>query len=191
MHTVLANKDANRALREVVWPALKGEGFDRRTARTAWRDHPDQIDVVTFWSHNAYNAGVFRINTISFQLHLGVHPRCRTSDRTPVKDGLLRPQEAACDFRRILVKPFEQDETDRPEIWFVRSDGSNLQEIVEAARDLLLSEGLTSFASLNGVERMLETARHEPLTVYTAGGMGNIGSPHRLSLIADLEAAKR
>ncbi len=145
--------------------------------------------MVTFWSHNAYNAGVFRVNTISFQLHLGVHPRCRTTDTTSVIDGALRPREAACDFRRVLVKPLAQEETDRPEIWFVRSDGSNLQEIVEAARNLLLDEGLAWFASLGGMHAMLETARHEPLTLYTAGGMGNLGSPHRLSLIADLEAA--
>lgn len=183
------NKDVNRALRQVVWPALKQEGFEHRTARTAWRDRLDQVDVVNFWSHNVYNAGVFGINTLSFQLHLGVHPRCRTDSDTPVKDGLLRPQESACDFRLMLVKPFPQDETDRPEIWFVRSDGSNLQKLVKAARDLLLTEGFAWFASLDGVERMLEVARHEPLTDYTAGGMGNIGSPHRLSLIADLGAA--
>ena len=177
MGNVLTNKDVNGALREVVWSALKPEGFERRTARTAWRGRPDQVEVVTFWSHNAYNAGVLKINTISFQLHLGVHPRCRTTDQTPVKDGLLRPQEPACDFRRMLVKPFQQDETDRPEIWFVRLDGSNLQAVVAAARDHLLTEGFDWFASLDGVDRMLEVARNEPLTRYTAGGMGNIGSP--------------
>jgi len=85
------------------------------------------------------------------------------------------------------VKPFEQDETDCPEIWFVRSGGSNLQEIVEAALDLLLSEGLTWFASLNGVERMLATARHAPEDMDGTWGMGNIGSPHRRELIEALE----
>jgi hypothetical protein len=185
----VTNKDVNRALREVVWPALKREGFARRTGRTGWRDRPDQVDVVTFWSHNAYNAGVLKINTISFQLQVGVLPHCRVTDQTPVKDGFLRPQGAACDFRQLLVKPFDQDETDRPEIWFICRDGSNLQEIVEAARDLLLSRGLAWFESLNGVQRMLETARHEPLTRYTAGGTGNLGSPFRQQLVADLEAA--
>jgi hypothetical protein len=185
----LTNRDVNRALRERVWPALKTEGFDRRTGRNAWREHPDQIDVVNFWSHNSYNAGVLRINTLSFQMGLAVHPRCRTTDQTPVKDGALRPQEAACDFRLTLTKPFEQDETDRPEIWFVRDDGSNLHDIVDAARDHILDAGFAWFATLDGVDRMLHVARHEPLTRYTAAGMGNLGSPHRLELIADLEAA--
>jgi hypothetical protein len=190
MSEALTNKDVNRALREVVWSALKQEGFERRTGRTAWRDQPDKLDLITFWSHNAYNAGVFRINTLSFQIHLAVHPLCRTTETTPVKDGVLRPQDSACDFRRILVKPFNQVETDRPEIWFVRSDGTNLEEVVSAARDLLLDEGLAWFDSLGDVRRMLDVARHEPLDQYTAGGMGNLGSPHRLSLIADLEAAQ-
>jgi len=185
----IANKDVNRALREVVWPALKPEGFGRRTGRTAWRDQPEQIDVVTFWSHNAYNAGVFRITTLSFQLHLGVHPRCRTTAETPVKDDELRPPEAACDFRRIVEKPFAQDETDRPEIWFVRKDGSNLGEVVEAARDVLLNDCLAWFESLNDVARMLEVARHVPTEMRATWGMGNFGSSHRTELIADLEAA--
>lgn len=187
----MTNKDVNRALREVVWPALKREGFCHRTARTAWRDHPDHVDVVTFWSHNLYNAGVLRINTISFQLHLGVQPHCRTTQETPTKDGLLRPPEASCAFRRTLLRPFHQHETDRREVWFVRSDGSNLDEVMEAARNALLDDGLAWFASLDGVERMLEAARYTPEDLTATWGMGNFGSPHRRSLIADLEAAAR
>ena len=53
----------------------------------------------------------------------------------------------------------------------------------------MLEEGLAQFASLGGIHPMLEAARREPLTLYAAGGMGNVGSPHRLSLIADPEAA--
>jgi len=176
----LTTKDVNRALREIVWPALRKEGFGRRTGRTAWRDQPDQIDVVTFWSHNAYNAGVFRITTLSFQLHLGTHPLCRTTNDTPRNDGALRPPEAACDFRRTVSRSFDQDETDRPEIWFVRSDGSNLRQVVEAARDALMTDGLAWFASLNGVARMLEVARTVPQKMDATWGMGNAGSPHRL-----------
>jgi len=69
----------NRALRQVVWPTLKEEGFVRRTPRTAWRDSPEQIDVINFWAHNVYNAGVLGVTTSSFQLQLGVQPLCRTS----------------------------------------------------------------------------------------------------------------
>lgn len=189
MSSDLTTADVNRALREFVWPVLKRAGFGRRTGRTAWRDHRDQIDVVSFWSHNAYNAAIYRINTLSFQLQLGVHPLCRTTDETPRKAGALRPPEAACDFRCTLKRPFEQAETERPEIWFVRSDGSNLREIAAAARDTLMSDGLAWFASLDDVDQMLHVARTAPEDMDATWGMGNFGSPHRLGLIADLEAA--
>ncbi len=50
------SSDVNRALREMLWPALKDAGFVERTARTAWRRHADRIDVVNFQSFNAYLA---------------------------------------------------------------------------------------------------------------------------------------
>ena len=100
--THITSKDVNRALRQVVWPVLRDQGFVRRTGRTAWRDRPEQIDVINFWSHNAYNAGGLGITTASFQLQLGVHPLCRTTDETPKSEGELRPREYACDFRRLL-----------------------------------------------------------------------------------------
>lgn len=187
----ISNRDVNMALRELVWPALNLESFGRRTGRKAWRDRLDQVDVVNFWSHNAYNAGALRINTISFQLELGVFPRCRVDQYTPAKDGFLRPSDAHCEFRHGLHPPFRQTETDRPEIWFVRSDGSNLYEVVEAARDALLGEGLDWFRSLDGLERMLEVVRHAPEKMSATWGMGHLGSPHRRSLTAALEAAAR
>jgi hypothetical protein len=188
MPSEVTTKHVNRALRDTVWPAVKEHGFTRRTPRTAWRDRPDQVDVITFWSHNAYNAGALGVTTSSFQIQLGVHPCFRTSESTPVKDGQLRPQEYACDFRRLLLKNFRQEETDRSEIWYVRADGANLTEIVEAARDMLLTEGLAWFNSLQGLERMLATARNEPEDMDKTWGMGNLGSPHRRELVAGLEA---
>jgi hypothetical protein len=185
----VTNKDVNRALRELVWPALKPVGFGSRTGRVAWRDGRDQVDVVNFWSHNAYNAGALGINTLSFQLELGVFPRCRADEHTPVKDGLLRPKDAHCEFRQGLRPPFDQAETDRPEIWFIRSDGTNLHEVVEAARDTLLTDGLDWFRSLDGLERMLEVVRHTPDRMDGTWGMGHVGSPNRIALIAALEAA--
>ena len=86
-------------------------------------------------------------------------------------------------------KDFEQAETDRPEIWFIRADGSNVDDVVAASRDLLLTTGLAWFESLLGLERMLEMARAAPEDMQGTWGMGNIGSPHRRDLITALEAA--
>lgn len=179
----------NRALRETVWPALEEHGFTRRTARTAWRDRDDQVDVVTFQSFNAYNAGVLGITTYSFQVNLGVHPRCRTTEHTRQKHGQLRPEEYQCDFRRMMRKGLQQPEYERETMWFVRPDRSNLDAVVKDARDVLLSDGLEWFDQLAGLEALLSTAEHAPESMTETWGMGNIGSPHRLELMASLRAA--
>lgn len=185
------SKDVNRALRETVWPALKSEGFRRRTTRTAWRDRPDQVDVINFWSLGAYNAGVYGVTSCSFQLELATHPRVRTRDYTPSKDGSLRPSAAECDFRRLMCRTFDQPETDRPEVWYLRPDGSNLGAVLEVARDLLITEGLRWFSELQGVDRLLLIARSDRRDDPRGEvwGMGNPGSPHRRELMAALEAA--
>lgn len=187
----VSSSDVNRALREAVWPALKEAGFDRRTQRTAWRDRPDQVDVVSFQALNSYSAGVFRVTPFSFQLSLGTHPRCRETDQIRERGGLLRPDESCCDFRCLLRKGFAQPETDRPEVWSVDPDASNLRAVVETARRVLVSEGLAWFDELDGVEAMLAKARTAPEDMETTWGMGNLGSPHRQVLVDALELAAR
>jgi hypothetical protein len=184
----LTSADVNRALRGAVWPALKEHGFDRRTARTAWRDRSDQVDVVNFQSFNAYNAAVLGATTFSFQINLGTHPRCRTSTRTPQRNDQVRPQEYECDFRRQLTKAISQSEIDRPTLWFVRPDGANLAEVIDDARLALLGTGLGWFDRLAGLDAMLSAARNAPEDMGNTWGMGNIGSPHRKALVAALDA---
>ena len=43
-----ATPHVTRALKKIVWKALHGRGFDRVTARSAWRGGEDTIDVVNF-----------------------------------------------------------------------------------------------------------------------------------------------
>jgi hypothetical protein len=132
---------------------------------------------------------VLNVTTYSFQINLGTFPRCRATDRTPRRNGQLRLQEYQCDFRRQLTKTIEQAETDRPTLWFVRPDGLNLDAVADDARRVLLDDGLGWFADLTGLSAMLDAARSRPEDMTATWGMGNIGSPHRLSLIASLEAA--
>jgi len=185
------SSDVNKRLRADVWPALRDHGFDRRSSRTAWRDQPDQVDVINFQSFNAYNARVLNITTYSFQINLGVHPRCLTTDAIPSKDGLLRPLEYHCDFRYSLTGPFKAPGTTRGTLWRIDEHGSNLAEVVDQARAALLADGLWWFEALSGLDALLRTARESPENMDEVWGMGNIGSPHRLDLVKRLERASR
>jgi hypothetical protein len=47
------SRAVTREIRRVVWPALRGEGFETFTGRTAWRYADDAVDVVNFQSFSA------------------------------------------------------------------------------------------------------------------------------------------
>jgi hypothetical protein len=68
----------------------------------------------------------------------------------------VRPKEAACTFRfrglkslsQPLFHPYEHREpTDRPDVWYVTEDGSNLVQTVDDARSVILGPGLAQMAA--------------------------------------------
>ena len=185
----ISSRDVNRALRQLVWPSLRERGFTERTERYAWRYRPDCVAVVNVQSFNSYVAAEVGSTTFSFAVNLGIHPLCSTdfSGRVEVKNGKLRPREYQCDFRRPLQKTVDQPELARPEVWFIRPDGSNLTGAVEDARSVLLTIGMEWFEEFSSLQRMLSFAEREEETDTGTWGMGAPGSPHRLRLIEDLK----
>lgn len=101
-------------------------------------------------------------------------------------------------MRRVLWKTIAQDETEKPLIWFVRPDGSNLSEIVDDARSVLLTTGMAWIDEFSDLSRILSYAENEPeewdakgTTMTGTWGLGRLGCPRRMELIADIRAALR
>lgn len=196
----ISSREVNSGLRAIVWPTLREQGFLDRTQRVAWKDFPDCVAVVDFWSFNSYTAGTMGVTTFSFQVNLGIRPLCssRGLEHVKVKDGKLRPREPECDLRRVLWKSISQPETEKPYVWFVREDGSNLREVVEDACEVLLTTGMDWIDEFAHLARILNFAENEPeewdergTTLIGTWGPGRLGSPARADLIADIEAARR
>jgi hypothetical protein len=196
----ISSREVNAELRAVVWPALREQGFTERTQRVAWRDHPDIVAVVDFWSFNSYTAATMGVTTFSFQVNLGIRALCSSNGRSFVKvrDGKLRPREPECDVRRVLWKTIPQAETEKPYVWFVRPDGSNLSEVVEDACSVLLTTGMAWIGEFSDLSRILSFAENEPeewdaigTTITGTWGLGQLGCPARRELIADIRAALR
>ena len=186
----VTSKDVDRELRRTLWPDLYAEGFTRRTGRTAWQDRDDQVNVVQISSFNSYNAGVLGVSTVSFQVGLGVLPRCRTTEHTPSRNGLLLPRDAHCEFRCGLRRRLRQPAGGNPTIWPIAIDGADIEVTVDDAREVLMSDGLSWFESLDGLGRMLWTAENvENGNTDQTWGMGRLGSPHRIALLTDLHRA--
>lgn len=196
----ITSRQVNGELRRAVWPFLKERGFSSRTQRTAWRDSVDCIAVVTFQSFNAYLAEGLRVTSFSFGINLGVRARCSTALPSPREQaGQPRPNESGCDVRRSLWKTIDQDETGRPDIWYVRADGSNLTHVIENALSVLQTIGLTWLSEFESLERMRDFAANEPEGWDSAAtglvngtwGPGMLDSPRRLQLLADLDRELR
>ena len=168
--------DVTREIRRVVWPALREEGFEAFTGRSAWRYVGEAVDIVNFQSFSASLADGLGCTTFSFGVNLGVWlPPDAWEELEPKRDakGRLRPEEYQCEphrrqlkkslaqpwftpfsrdtrrwppslrlHREGLQKVFRHDTHDRLDIWFVLTDGSNLEECVADALRVIHEEGL-------------------------------------------------
>jgi hypothetical protein len=198
------SKAVDKALGKTLWPALRAVGFDRRTGRTAWRDQPDSIGTVNVQSFNSYLAGVLGSTTYSFSIRVSVFfPAIakRSLMGRYVKDW-LRPKEPLCQARKSLEKGIEQPAVgadlgwqDRPDIWFVVPDGSNIDAVVTDARDRFLADGrpwLDELADLGeATRRFLETPdRFGDRGVMLENYAGRLGSPGRMQAAGALAAER-
>lgn len=208
------SKGVDAVLREVFWPALKAHGFARRTGRTAWRDQGACLGVANVQSFNSYLAEGLGATTFSFCVNLGVfYPAIE--DRLPLGPGDFdptRPAESRCHARRHLTKGFAQPPRparsglrlwrrgasrdpwrDRPDVWLVLPDGSNVREAVADATERVLAEGLPWLDALADPREALRRFREVPDAAVPFGGVtefygGSLGSPMRLKAIAGIAA---
>ena len=209
------SKAVDRALRELFWPALKEVGFTRRKGRTAWRDRPGAIQVVNIQSFNSYLAEGLGATTYSFSINLGVFfdaLAARSSIGALVADR-TRPQEYHCQTRKRLMKGLAQPNvprrawmglgpqrpslgrwSDRPDVYLVLPDGSNVDATVLDGRARMLAEGLPWLDRVSDPGEAMRCFFEVPDTsarpgISSEGYGGAIGSPNRLRAIAGLAAA--
>jgi hypothetical protein len=164
-------------LRRFLWSELKAIGF-RRSGRTAWRDRPHAVQVVCIQSFNSYLAEGIGATTFSFTVPIGVfYPVIAEYDPVPSFHGdPARPAEWHCHARNHLGKGISQEGewfpkplTDRPEVWFVRPDGSNVEAVVTDARDQILSVGLPWLERLADLREARRAFAEDPGTSIAFG----------------------
>jgi hypothetical protein len=195
------SKVVDRSLREILWPELKAIGF-RRTGRTAWRDRPSAIQVVCIQSFNSYLADGLGATTFSFSVPLGVfYPIVAAAGLSHFRGDPRRPAEWDCHARYHLGKGISQAgewlrdwPPDRRDIWFVRPDGTNLDEVVRDAHDRIFGEGiawLERLADLREARRAFAEDEDAPFEFGVGGEFygGTIGSPARSDVIEALSTA--
>ena len=132
------------AVREIVRPFLKNAGFTKFTGRKAWRFQPTTIELVTLRSFTSHIAAGVGCTTFSFAVATGVWYRCLDGD-------LVKPEDYDLTFSFVLGKTLRQPwfssegsakSWDRPDVWYLLPDGSNLVESVRDAAGVLVASGL-------------------------------------------------
>jgi uncharacterized protein DUF4304 len=175
----------NRTIRAEIWPFLKGVGFTRATARTAWRHKPDRVDVVNFQSFNSYNAGVLGITTFSFAVNLGCYLRyvpdqyAESRDSSTLREAEPRPKEYQCQMRRRLTRSYPDRRCADKQIWYIDETRSNVSQALHDVRMLLLRDAypwFERFASPAEVYDILASAEEDMRQLW---GFGRPGSPIR------------
>jgi hypothetical protein len=137
-------KRVDQAVREHIRPLLRSAGFHSFTGRRAWRSNDDTIDHVVVGSLGSYIADGVGCTTFSFGIEAAVFYACAEEIAT------TRPKEYHCTFRFILGKslrqpffhPYGKAGPDRPDIWYVLPDGSNLDDCIADAAKALQNQGL-------------------------------------------------
>lgn len=137
-------KSVGRALTAAIRPVLRSAGFTQFSGRSAWRQSEYTVDLVKFRSFTRYIADGVGCTTFSFTGDVGTYYRCFGPNNE-------RPKDYELTFRGSLGKTVEQrifhpygraEPTDRPEIWFVAEDGSNLDECIADACACLEDQGI-------------------------------------------------
>ncbi|MDX5299509.1 MAG: hypothetical protein LPK85_11245 [Gammaproteobacteria bacterium] len=177
------SKVVSRAIKAEVWPLLRDAGFSVFSPRTAWRQHFNRVDVFSFQSFNAYNAGVIGCTTSSFSVRLGcfllVVPPEHAPSRLKSKGGVLIPHEHECQFRGSLARTFQQPELERTDIWYVSPDGASLSRSIQDVRTQYAAHAAPWYAQFGSLEHVLDILEHRDEDMDRLWGFGRNPSPMR------------
>ena len=171
---------------------MKDAGFDTFSTRTAWQHLEERTHVVNFQSFNSYMAGGLKCTTFSFGLNLSVLYRAVPfrffNDPEEATDLYHKPHECYGQFRRHLERKWEQAELDRKDIWFVRADGSNVNEVFDHLVTSVSDEILPWFDYYSDLNNALKTCLSDE-GPYRRDLMATMGSPERNRLTGYLAIA--
>lgn len=183
------SKVVNKYIRELIRPELKALRFNKFTTRNSWRYRGNIVDVINFQSFNSYNAEVLGITTFSFSINLGsFHLDIPTQHGSiKLKSNFPCPEEFECPFRGGLRRTFEQKELERKDIWFVKPDGSNIEECIIDARNQMLAHGVKWFTNLDTKEALRDILINKPESMGELWGFGRNPSPIRSYLLGYVE----
>lgn len=128
-------KAVDAVVRRLARPVLRRHGFERFTGRSAWRFNDHTVELIVFRSFTSYVATRVGSTTFSFAVTAGVAYRClKPCPERPRDHELTFRFELGKYLRQPVFHPYDREAaSDRPDVWFVLDDGSNVEEAVSDA----------------------------------------------------------
>lgn len=179
-------RSVDKELRRVVWPALRRHGFSERASRVAWRrssgtDLVEISSVGTGWDQmgcTSFSVSARVAALPDFLPLLNVVPEKEGRPRphywhSPLMVTLqktlsqpwfhpfaepapLRMSEPARLHREGLMRVIRRDVHDRPGVWFIKSDGSNIAEVIDDLLVVVEGDGLAILERLHDPAAVIE-----------------------------------
>lgn len=177
------SKVVNKELRKTVRPLMRSLGFNKFTARTAWRHTSHRVEIVNIQSFNSYTADVVGVTTYSFSVNLGSYVTCVpphfAPDRVKREGQVLLPAEYECHLRGSLTRSFGVPETDRSDIWYIGPEAQHLADSVDDVSDQLRTIADPWFHRLRDDATVLDVLLDSGEDMDRLWGFGRLGSPIR------------
>lgn len=183
----LTTKDVDRALRQEVFPHLKGIGFNRRKGLKLWRDNINSVDVIVFSHLSKYLAESVGTETLSLSIEVG---RFLTNDverELRCERETIMPDPSDCHFRGNLLKTIQQDHLERRDIWHIGPSDIGLTEVMGDILKVIQASVPIWFDRVNDLHNLAdflqsnETEWEEGVMIF--GGFGRPKSPVRLRIL--------
>lgn len=153
---LVSSKTVDKSIRGFLRPILEDAGFARHSGRTSWHCTDETIGVVALHSFNAYYAELYRCTTISLAITVGLYYKCVHKCPWVSGEPPEFPKEAMCHLRLSPAKSTDyRDECESRNIWYIRTDGSNITDAVEDIGRVLVARALPWIEAHRNVDSVL------------------------------------
>lgn len=151
----------DKAIRKIVFPVLKANGFDKVKIRNSWRYNEECIWVFNLQVSNPSYTPLASISCLqgiyyTFLDNANFLPKID-------KDGRLIPEEWRGHVRKtLLLEKLDQTfatkmlhyppEGKKKDAWFIKPDGSNIEAAIEDIKSAFLHQGMKWFNDFTNLE---------------------------------------
>lgn len=162
---MIGSLEINKVIRKILTPTLKENGFTKVNTRHNWAFIDHCIWVLDIAAVGKYFSDVTGWPPMSIHVELGIYYDFLPPENSDIKTGSkgeLLPKVHQCQLRNDLFCNIDQAnytshlnnsaEADRKDIWWIETDGSNIEEVISDIKHSFLNSGLDWFCKYTDLE---------------------------------------